>query len=192
MQIPAFSRMHSEGFLFNSGGLEVGVVFTLSHSRPSATVRDEVAKSHHGAVLTKCDKIKSSLGGGFHRKHLGFVAFCNTRCNSVGVLRGRSNAVEACLDLRVGFSYHVQHFVQAQNLVTWGRCCFHERQCQGSHDTLSKVVPGAAFVSALTRASKCQTGGSLPRNAILALQIFKLGGHSCVLRGRGNPLEMWQ
>ncbi len=59
----SYSRMRSEGFSFNSGGLEVGVVFAeccfgvRNHSQPFATVRFEVAKPHRWAALTKCDKI---------------------------------------------------------------------------------------------------------------------------------------
>ena len=55
--------MRSEGFTFNSGGLEVGVVFAQCcfgvRDRPQlfATVRDEVAKPHRWEALARCDKI---------------------------------------------------------------------------------------------------------------------------------------
>ena len=58
--------MRSEGFSFNSGGLEVGVVSaqrclhdrkrSQPFSQPFAGCRNEVAKPHHGAALTECDQ----------------------------------------------------------------------------------------------------------------------------------------
>ena len=61
------SRMRSEGFSFNSGGLEVGVVFAQRcfHDRNrsrhvrnrSRHVRSGVPKPHCWAALTKCDKM---------------------------------------------------------------------------------------------------------------------------------------
>ena len=51
-----------------------------------------------------------------------------------------------CAKIDPGFSW------QAQRLVTWRRCCCRESQCQGCASMtppVSKVVAGAAFVSAL-------------------------------------------
>ena len=60
------SRMRSEGFSFNSGGLEVGVMFAqhcssdrsmfTSDCNRSQHVPSEVAKPHNWAALTKCDQ----------------------------------------------------------------------------------------------------------------------------------------
>ena len=63
------SRMRSEGFSFNSGGLEVGVVFAQccfgvrNRSQPSATVGFEVAKPRRSQNVTK-----SCVVGRFRRK----------------------------------------------------------------------------------------------------------------------------
>ncbi len=50
-----FSRLRNEGFSFNSGGLEVGVVFA-QRCFGARNRSHEVAKPHNRAALTKCDQ----------------------------------------------------------------------------------------------------------------------------------------
>ncbi len=76
------SRMCSEGFSFNSRGLEVGVMVSPSVVSTTATVRNrpqhirsELARPHHWAALTKCDP-DAVLQVDFLANRLTFLRFC--------------------------------------------------------------------------------------------------------------------
>ena len=96
--------MGSEGFSFNSGGLEVGIVFAQRclHVRNRSQVTAVRALSLTVGPRSQ-NVTKSSVGGRFHRKQYGFVVFCDMRGGSVCVLRGRRNTLEARVTLRMGF-----------------------------------------------------------------------------------------
>ena len=138
--------MGSEGFSFNSGGLEVGLVFAQRclHVRNRSQVTAVRALSLTVGPRSQ-NVTKSSVGGRFHRKQHGFVAFCDMRGGSVCVLRGRRNTLEARFTLRVGFfeaGAALQHVVllhrafswQAQHFATWRRrgCFFLNRSVKAA------------------------------------------------------------
>ena len=110
------SRMHSEGFSLNSGGLEVGVVLAERcrgvRKRPQH-VRNEAAKPHHWAALAKCDQ-DDVLDVDFLAHSVFLLRFVACVDSSVRVLRGRHNilkGVTVAASFSPGKRSMEQHFV---------------------------------------------------------------------------------
>ena len=165
-----FSRMHSEGFSFNSGGLGVRVVFAQCcfnvRNRPQAFAMGSLSLT----VGRRSQNVtKSSLSRGpFHRKIAWFCCVCDMRYDCVCVWRGVSQLMWRFFVARAARHFVLLHYRfswPAQHLVTWRRCCFHESQCQGCANMTQcqKSWQGQHFVNAM------KSGGNFAKIVLFEL-----------------------